>query len=540
MTAFRTRLAVGAIVAAAVLLVVVAHSRFLFSWDSANFAFAVDRIDIAQHRPHPPGYLGYVFAGRTLRPWFADVNAALIAVNVVALAAAAFALARMAATGDEGRGLFVVATLVFSPLVLFYASVAEIYVSELACVTLVAAAVHEMLRGSRRAAYWTALAVAVTLGFKVSAAVLIFPAVAYGFARAPIDRASKYRALAALAGGCALVALLFVAVEPRIVSIVWEQFETATQQSRVIAGSSQLGFGRLLNRNLRDTFTACLAGLGANAVGLLICAFVRHRDFALPLRTSHFRVPRQTSHFELRTFFLLLWGVAWGGELVFVHIGKPGYVLPILPILALIVAKAYSSLGIRTGGALAFTAAIANVIWFVTLSPPAQADSRPYRDKPLLDRLASDLAPLTFSTLATIRESDRAISALLQVGQECRDGNWVIVGGSSNVDWRRAMFFLPLATALDVDENARRFQFIGRNGDIRSLPPELELASACGLLWLPALSPAVTTTTPPSRVPLLGWRLPAGSGFVTMDGIRWSGINAPRSSAADAPGAAPQ
>ena len=35
------------------------RSRHLFSWDSANYAFAVERIDISAHRPHPPGYLGY-------------------------------------------------------------------------------------------------------------------------------------------------------------------------------------------------------------------------------------------------------------------------------------------------------------------------------------------------------------------------------------------------------------------------------------------------------------------------------------------------
>src|SRR6476619_4708183 len=95
MTSLRTRLAVAAFVAAAVLLVALAHSRFLFSWDSANFAFAVARIDIAQHRPHPPGYLGYVLAGRALRPWFAEVNGALIAFNVIALAGAACAVARL-------------------------------------------------------------------------------------------------------------------------------------------------------------------------------------------------------------------------------------------------------------------------------------------------------------------------------------------------------------------------------------------------------------------------------------------------------------
>ena len=44
------------------------RSHALFSWDSANFAMALDKIDIAMHRPHPPGYLGYVFVARTPAP----------------------------------------------------------------------------------------------------------------------------------------------------------------------------------------------------------------------------------------------------------------------------------------------------------------------------------------------------------------------------------------------------------------------------------------------------------------------------------------
>ena len=74
------------------------RSRHLFSWDSANYAFAVERIDISAHRPHPPGYLGYVFAARALRGLTGDVNAALVAWNVLALTAAATLTAMLAAS----------------------------------------------------------------------------------------------------------------------------------------------------------------------------------------------------------------------------------------------------------------------------------------------------------------------------------------------------------------------------------------------------------------------------------------------------------
>src|SRR5258707_2465234 len=65
------------------------RSHALFSWDSANFALALDKIDIAMHRPHPPGYLGYVFVARLLRHVFPDPNTALVVANLIATALAA-------------------------------------------------------------------------------------------------------------------------------------------------------------------------------------------------------------------------------------------------------------------------------------------------------------------------------------------------------------------------------------------------------------------------------------------------------------------
>jgi len=60
------------------------RSHFLFSWDSANFAFAMDRIDVAAHRPHPPGYLAYVIAARGLLFLTGDPNTARVVWNIIA------------------------------------------------------------------------------------------------------------------------------------------------------------------------------------------------------------------------------------------------------------------------------------------------------------------------------------------------------------------------------------------------------------------------------------------------------------------------
>ena len=162
------------------------RSRHLFSWDSANYAFAVSKIDIAQHRPHPPGYLGYVFAGRSLAPLFSDVNAALVAWNVVALSAAGVLVMLLAAPSSvTGWSIAAAVLLVTSPLVWFYASVAEIYVSELLWTLAVAYAARRALDGSARALYCLAAALAGAALFKLSAMVLMLPLAGYAWYRAP-------------------------------------------------------------------------------------------------------------------------------------------------------------------------------------------------------------------------------------------------------------------------------------------------------------------------------------------------------------------
>jgi hypothetical protein len=172
--------------AAAAIVVIVAvttwpcRSERLISWDAANFAFALQKIDIATHRPHPPGYLGYVFSGRALSLLFPDANTALTAWNVIARSAAGILMVLVAysATGGSIRAAAASAVILLtSPLLWFYASNAEIYPSEMALSLAIAYGAGEALKGRRRAIYWTAAVLAITALFKVSAMLLMGPAV---------------------------------------------------------------------------------------------------------------------------------------------------------------------------------------------------------------------------------------------------------------------------------------------------------------------------------------------------------------------------
>ncbi|MFN2450770.1 MAG: hypothetical protein ABR541_00265 [Candidatus Dormibacteria bacterium] len=124
------RYAVGA---ALVALTVVSRwplrGRTLFNWDAIQYALATDRFDLAAHRPHPPGYPGYVLAARLARALTgADANTALIGLSVLATALSVLAIEAVAyrVSGRRG-GLVAAALLLLSPLAWFYSETALTY-----------------------------------------------------------------------------------------------------------------------------------------------------------------------------------------------------------------------------------------------------------------------------------------------------------------------------------------------------------------------------------------------------------------------------
>lgn len=306
------------------------RSRHLFSWDSANYAFAVERIDISLHRPHPPGYLGYVFAARALLPLTGDVNAAFVAWNVMALTIAATLTALLAASAGltTAAAWAAAVLLVTSPLVWFYTSVAEIYVSELLWAAAVAYCAHAAVKGRPTAVYWCAASLAGAALFKISTMALMLPVAVYACYR--VAPAARVRSALLLIVALAVIAAVFIRIQPGYTRFVWHHFTAATASSRLVgpeAAGDRLGVA--LNRNARDTLTALLAALGlVNALGLFLWATLdRQRPPALDWR------------------FAALWAVPWLLEFVVVHIGKPGYVLPLLPLLCITLAGFYARRG---------------------------------------------------------------------------------------------------------------------------------------------------------------------------------------------------
>ena len=209
---------------------------------------ALDKIDIAMHRPHPPGYLGYVFVARMLRLIFPDANTALVVWNLIATGLAAAVIGLFAfEVGDPDRrrltAIAAVAIVLTSPLVWFYGEVAEIYPSELLFAALVGYTAARAARGNDAAMYASVAALALTVAFKIVTAFLMFPAVVFAWTR--VSPAARRRSFTMVVLAAVIVTVAFVVVQPDL-------FRVATRQIRT---SDWLIW--FLNSNRREASSGC-------------------------------------------------------------------------------------------------------------------------------------------------------------------------------------------------------------------------------------------------------------------------------------------
>ena len=489
------------------------RSVFLFSWDSANYALAMERIDVAAHRPHPPGYLAYIAVGRAIDSVIRDANASLVAWNIVATMLAILFLVRLAWEVAEGSprrlayasGAGVVVGL--SPLLWFYGEVAEIYVSEMLAALAIVYTSWRVSQGRAGALYWSAACVPVAAAFKLTTAVLLLPMVLYAWRRASGPR---LKAGALFAACAAAIAGAFLWITPDLAAIVWQQFESSTSGTRLIAAAGSDVF-ETFNQNSRNVLIATIAMLGP--INLLALLYWTVRDRQLPAA-----LPRPV---------MWLWMLPWLFVSFGIHIAKPGYLLPLLPLAALILGHVYARQNARVYAAVLTAQAALNVAHFAMfgpLPPTVTGGSLAYRQKTLLQRLASDLQPLTVSTAATIRQSDFHVERLLAaVDRTCPSRRPSVIAATQPVDARRVMWYLPDAVVILTE--GRRVQSFTDGGVLKPVPREpVQFESACPVLWLvPDNSvPEFALPATATRVPGVGYAIEATSVRITSTTITFA------------------
>src|SRR5262249_2313910 len=126
----------AAIVAGSLALYHALGSRFVLDCDVTNLALGIERFDVRQHQPHPPGDLGYVLpvrlVPRLLRPVrlaAAELVSALVAAATPLLA---WAAARRFVPEDRAAARWTAFFTATNPILLYYGVDGQTHAAEAA------------------------------------------------------------------------------------------------------------------------------------------------------------------------------------------------------------------------------------------------------------------------------------------------------------------------------------------------------------------------------------------------------------------------
>ena len=350
-------------------------AQTLWAWDSVLYARALEQgfhvgADLADQRPHPPGYPFYVGTAAALRLITRDSNAALVLVSVLAsalTAAAVYLLCRRYV--DRALAVVVALGAASAPLVWTYGEVAMPY----ALLGLLSVILAVSLRDARSRPWPAALIASAGLGlaagFRQDLLLLLGPLWLWMLAA----RAWRERVLCVAAVGVA--ALAWFGPSASLSGGPAAYLASLGGQAGRVSELSPAAGGDALLRNTLLTLYALWWGL---------------LGFALLLLTAIIASLRRRRGSEDVAFFAL-WLVPAALVYITIHIGDPGYLMSVLPGLYVACAALLAPIArMAPRAVLAATALLValNVAAFVVADTPFSASALTRHDRSLESRVA--------------------------------------------------------------------------------------------------------------------------------------------------------
>lgn len=430
------------------------RGQFLFNWDALQFALGIQRFDLTTHRPHPPGYIGYIYLGRLLvHVTGASAESVLTAVSIAVEAATVVGLYLLARRlFGEFAGIAAAVLLLSSPLYWMYGETALTYGLEPGLALLGFWLLYRASRRDDKGLILAAGVIGLEGAIRESSEMFLLPALAAVALLAlrrggPPARRRVALAVAVLAGTTALWALPLVALSGGLPAYLRTSAELG---ARVTASSAIWRAGLTgLNLDARAILDGLVLSLGM-FLPLALAAWL--------LRLAEGRVQKPRRDRWVVALVSLCLAPAFVTYLL-IHIGQLAYVLFGVPLLLLFAGPVLTRLAaltlprrelarawVRAGGLGVCVMANAAVFLVPSNSLAAQVRARDQH-----------VAAVT----AAVRSFDPSTTVLLTDPE----------GPSS---YRTAMYYLPeyevVAVGRDSHDNAGEF-FSNRGG-----APEYDLA----------------------------------------------------------------
>jgi hypothetical protein len=472
------------------------RGQILYHWDSVNFAYALEKFDISQGQPHPPGYIGYVWLARLVNGFFGDPQATFVWLSVVGSGLAVVAVyllgrrwlerhavsqverhavsqvERHAVSQVERRvGLVAALLLASSPLFWFYGEVALPHALDGLLVILSAWMLFEVMQGQRKALIPAAVFLALAGALRQQTPIFLAPLALYAGYLGLIKPLGWKKGIIAALPAIVLFGLLCAAWFFPLINSVgglarYRQVVGAYTNEFNATTSIFMQGGRFgLTRNLRKLGTYTLYGWGAALLPFALYA-------GGWLLKPQWRMDRR------RLGFLLAWTTPSLAFYTLIHMGQQGLVFVFLPALLLISAEATVHIlrGQRPQVLVAVVALLVAVNGSVFLFLPEYP-------------LTSDRVKLL--TRDTIENRDAYFQSRLDALQaRFAPEHTVIVADS----WRHVTFYLPQYAWLPYDVVSKWESGEGQAKDRQPQqisPEQLGLASGSGPVYVVLFDPSL-------------------------------------------------
>ena len=151
-------------------------SKFLYDWDSVNYALGFGKYIIQMDQPHAPGYIFFIGLGKLVNIFFNDPNTTMIFISII-FSIFTVILLYLLAKQMFSRKVAIVSSLllIFSQTFWFYGEIASIYICEAFFATLIAYLSYQVFKGNEKYFYLSSLALGLAGGFRTDLIVFMFP-----------------------------------------------------------------------------------------------------------------------------------------------------------------------------------------------------------------------------------------------------------------------------------------------------------------------------------------------------------------------------
>ena len=388
-------------------------SGWLYHWDSVNFAFALERFDIAQGQPHAPGYLLYVLLGRVAATLTGNAQRGLVLLAIGGSALAVLALYDLGRRlWDAPTGVLAALLLLSSPLFWFYGQVALPHTLDALAVIVAATLSWHIMQGQDRVILGLAIWLGLAGGLRQQTLVFMLPLALVACWH--VSRRWQLGALAILVVTVLAWLIPLLALSgglARYLAIVGSYSATFDRPTSVLLGAGWHGLAHNLDKLARYTLWGWAGGI-VLLVGL-------RRPFAW----------RRTGWMRSRPSLFALW---IGPCLLFytlIHMGQQGLIFVYLPVLLLVSARGGIELWRSRRPALQMLPVLALMLNIgLYLGAP------------------SELLPGRFKVLsrATLRQHDALLAAQLDAVRLDLPSGALLLSD----EWRFPQYYLPNVTLI--------------------------------------------------------------------------------------------